>query len=234
MTKLAHHGLPGATSTDSELQRLTEQGIRNDLGSWFERHVEDNPVLAAISSAKSWTDGRLLGFVKSVGEGVVGIVEGGLMLVRLTSPAYAVLNPRGSAREWQTSDRPPSTPGRTPASSAKPSSTGKTSPKAATANGSETSHQTPPWHSPPAEPEPSPHAASKAQRHSKMLATPQRKVEKPDSAVLAPDPSRAAPEGGRPQPPDSPPRPSWRQSERDVWEQLGPGYSGAGVIPGWS
>jgi hypothetical protein len=65
---------------------------------------EDKPfwedAVGALGDAASWTGGQIAGFGKGVGEGVVGIGEGGLMLYRL-SLANAIIDPESHQREWE-------------------------------------------------------------------------------------------------------------------------------------
>jgi hypothetical protein len=64
---------------------------------------EDKPwwedAAGALGDAASWTGGQVVGFGKGVGEGVVGIGEGGVMLYRL-SAVNAVIDPESHDREW--------------------------------------------------------------------------------------------------------------------------------------
>jgi hypothetical protein len=64
---------------------------------------EDKPfwedAAGALGDAASWTGGQIVGFGKGVGEGVVGIGEGGVMLYRL-SLVNAVIDPESHEREW--------------------------------------------------------------------------------------------------------------------------------------
>lgn len=68
-----------------------------------EEEEEDRPwyedVGNAVGSAASWTGDQVVGFGKGVGEGVVGIGEGGLMLYRL-SPTNALIDRDSWEREW--------------------------------------------------------------------------------------------------------------------------------------
>jgi hypothetical protein len=65
---------------------------------------EDKPwwedAAGALGDAASWTGGQVVGFGKGVGEGVVGIGEGGVMLYRL-SAVNAVIDPESHEREWE-------------------------------------------------------------------------------------------------------------------------------------
>jgi chemotaxis protein histidine kinase CheA len=69
-----------------------------------EEEEEDKPwyedVGDALGGAASWTGDQAVGFVKGVGEGVVGIGEGGLMLYRL-SPTNMLLDNESWRREWE-------------------------------------------------------------------------------------------------------------------------------------
>jgi hypothetical protein len=64
---------------------------------------EDKPfwedAAGALGDAASWTGGQVVGFGKGVGEGVVGIGEGGLMVYRL-SLANALIDRDSFEREW--------------------------------------------------------------------------------------------------------------------------------------
>jgi hypothetical protein len=64
---------------------------------------EDKPwyedAAGALGDAASWTGGQLVGVGKGVGEGVVGIAEGGVMLYRL-SPTNAVFDRDSFEEEW--------------------------------------------------------------------------------------------------------------------------------------
>src|SRR5918996_1198734 len=53
----------------------------------------------ALGDAASWTGGQLVGFGKGVGEGVVGIGEGAVMIYRL-SPTNALLDNDSFQEEW--------------------------------------------------------------------------------------------------------------------------------------
>ena len=68
-----------------------------------EEAEEDKPwwedAAGALGDAATWTGGQIVGFGKGVGEGVVGIGEGGLMLYRL-SAVNAVIDPESHEREW--------------------------------------------------------------------------------------------------------------------------------------
>jgi hypothetical protein len=69
-----------------------------------EEEEEDKPfwedAADALGDAASWTGGQIAGFGKGVGEGVVGIGEGGLTLYRL-SLANAIIDPESHQREWE-------------------------------------------------------------------------------------------------------------------------------------
>ena len=106
-----------------------------------EEEQEDKPwwedAAGALGDAASWTGGQIVGFGKGVGEGVVGIGEGGLMPYRL-SVVNAVIDPESHEREWDNVANAAEFAWNNPASSPRPWPTGRTCPRAATANGSAT------------------------------------------------------------------------------------------------
>jgi hypothetical protein len=179
-----------------------------------EEEEEDKPwyedVADGIGDAASWTGDQVVGFGKGVGEGVVGIGEGGLMLYRL-SAVNALINPESHEREWNRVTDAAEFAWNNPGEFGQAVINwedlsegrygewlGNLGPDAVLAVGTAGGGT----------------VVSRTARTADTMG---------DVADAARDADRVS-DAARAAPPDSAPRPSWRQSELDVGDRLGPGY----------